>query len=69
MKERPSIYVVRPVRKGQRFTGENIRVIRPANGLAPKHYGLVIGRQATRDIDAGVPLSWDLVEAGARHER
>jgi N-acetylneuraminate synthase len=68
LKERPSIYVVRPVRKGQRFTSENIRIIRPANGLAPKHYGRVIGRQASRDIDAGIPLSWDLVETKARQE-
>jgi pseudaminic acid synthase len=68
LKERPSIYVVRPVRKGQNFTAENVRIIRPANGLAPKHYRLVIGRPATRDIDAGVPLSWDLVDVQAKDE-
>lgn len=62
LKERPSIYVVRPIKKGQKFAQENIRIIRPANGLAPKHYRLVIGRSATRDIDAEVPLSWDLID-------
>jgi len=62
LKERPSIYVVRPVRKGQKLTAEDLRIVRPANGLAPKHYPQVIGRPAARDIDAGIPLSWDLIE-------
>lgn len=68
LKERPSIYVVRPIKKGQNFTEENIRIIRPANGLAPKHYRLVIGRPATRDIDAGIPLSWDLINVETQNE-
>ena len=59
--ERPSLYVVRPVKKGQHFTADNVRVIRPANGLAPKHLRSVIGKRCARDIDSEMPMSWDLL--------
>jgi pseudaminic acid synthase len=68
LKERPSIYVVRPIKKGQRFSEQNVRIIRPANGLAPKHYRSVIGKLATRDIDADVPLFWDLIDMEVQRE-
>jgi len=67
LKERPSIYVVRAMTKGERFTDHNIRVIRPANGLAPKYYDSLVGRACARDIAAGVPLEWEFVENGAPH--
>ena len=61
LKERPSIYVVRPVKKGDKFTTENVRIIRPANGLAPKHYDSVIGKTCACDLEGEVPMSWDLL--------
>jgi pseudaminic acid synthase len=61
LKERPSIYVVRPIKKGEKFTEENVRIIRPANGLAPKHYSSVIGKICACDLDGEVPMSWDLL--------
>jgi pseudaminic acid synthase len=61
IKERPSIYVVRAIKKGEKFTEDNIRIIRPANGLAPKHYRALIGKTCARDVDAELPMSWDLV--------
>jgi pseudaminic acid synthase len=62
-RERPSIYVVRAMKKGESFTPENVRVIRPGDGLAPRHYEAIIGKPAARDIHAEVPLSWDLIGA------
>lgn len=61
LKERPSIYVVRALKKGELFTEHNVRVVRPSNGLEPKHYKSVIGKACTRDVDAEAPMSWDLV--------
>src|SRR5262249_9100123 len=52
LRERPSIYVVRPMKAGERFTDENIRVIRPSSGLSPRHYGSLLGRQCAGDIAA-----------------
>jgi N-acetylneuraminate synthase len=62
LRERPSIYVVRAMTRGERFSEQNLRIIRPADGLAPKHYGSLLGKRCAADIAAGVPLSWDFVE-------
>lgn len=62
LKERPSIYVIRQVKKGEAFDGTNLRIIRPSGGLAPRFWPDVIGRPSSRDVDAQVPLSWDLIE-------
>ena len=53
---RRSLYVVALVRKGEPFTPENLRSIRPANGLHPRYYDATIGRTAACDIPAGTPL-------------
>lgn len=58
---RRSLFVVRDVRSGEVFTEENVRAIRPGDGLAPKELGRVLGRRAASDIERGTPLSWELV--------
>jgi pseudaminic acid synthase len=62
---RRSLFVVRDVRAGEAFTPENVRSIRPAHGLAPRHLLEVLGRRAARDLSRGEPLSWDMVAADA----
>jgi len=54
-----SVYVVRDVRAGEGLTRENVRSIRPGNGLPPKHLPEVLGRRASRDLKRGEPLAWD----------
>jgi pseudaminic acid synthase len=61
LKERPSIYIVAPVKAGEPLTTNNTRIIRPAGGLLPKHYGEIMGRACARDVDDVTPLTWDLV--------
>ena len=61
--ERPSIYVVRPIRSGEVFTADHVRVIRPAGGLPPSALRDVLGRKARRDINDLTPLAWDLVDS------
>ena len=56
-----SLFVVKDVRKGEVFTEENVRSIRPGNGLHPKYFSQIIGKQATRDIEYGMPLDWTMV--------
>ena len=58
---RRSIYVVRDMLPGETFTAENVRIIRPGFGLAPKELPSVIGRKAACAIGRGSRLSWDLV--------
>ena len=57
-----SLFVVRDVKKGEVFTEENVRSIRPGYGLHPKYLKDILGKRAKRDIERGTPLSWDLVE-------
>ncbi len=59
---RRSLFVVRDMKKGEVFTAESVRSIRPANGLHPRHLPQVLGRCATVDIERGTPVSWELVE-------
>lgn len=56
-----SLYAIKDIAKGDVFSNENIRVIRPGLGLQPKFYDIVIGKQANQDIKAGTPLSWELI--------
>jgi len=58
---RRSLFVVDAVKAGERFTPENVRSIRPGNGLHPRNLQRIIGRYATRDIQRGTPLAWELI--------
>jgi len=60
---RRSLFAVRDIAEGEAFTEENVRSIRPATGLAPKHLGEVLRRRAARSIARGTPLAWDLTRA------
>lgn len=60
-KFRRSIFAVKDIKKGEKFTEENIHVIRPGYGLKPKYYEQVLNRKATRDIERGTPLDWSLI--------
>lgn len=59
---RRSLFVVQDVKRGQVLTAENVRSIRPGNGLHTRHLPEVLGRSAACDIERGTPLSWDLVK-------
>jgi N-acetylneuraminate synthase len=59
---RRSLYVVEDIGAGEALTAENIRIIRPGFGLAPKHLPDVIGKRAKRALSRGTALSWDAVE-------
>lgn len=58
---RRSLFVVKDMRAGEVFTKENIRSIRPAQGLHPRYLETVCGRRAVQAIERGTPLSWDLI--------
>jgi N-acetylneuraminate synthase len=58
---RRSLFVVRDVRRGEVFTADNVRSIRPAGGLPPREIGHVLGRHASRDLARGTPMSADMV--------
>lgn len=66
LKERPSIFVMSPMKRGDRFTEQNLRIIRPASGLAPKYYDWLIGRPCACDIAGESPMTWAFVTGPER---
>ena len=59
---RRSIYISRDMQAGDEFTRNNLSVIRPNLGLAPKYYEIALGRKVRKDVKKGTPLNWDLLE-------
>lgn len=53
---RRSIYAVKDIDKGEKFTKENIRIIRPGYGAAPKDFDKILGSVALKSIKKGNPL-------------
>lgn len=60
---RRSLYIVKDVTAGDVIGPENIRSIRPGNGLAPKYLPDVIGRRAARDLKRGSAVDWSMLAA------
>ncbi len=58
---RRTLYVAKDINEGEFLTPENIRIVRPGFGLAPKFYDLVLGKRASKDLRKGTPLQWDLL--------
>jgi len=60
---RRSLFVVADVDEGDLLTRENVRAIRPGDGLAPKHLDRVLGQRARYSARRGTPVDWSLVES------
>lgn len=54
---RRSIFAVQDIQKGEQFTAENIRCIRPGYGAKPKYYADLLKQQAPKNISRGSPLT------------
>lgn len=65
---RRSIFCVKDIKKGERITEDNIRVIRPGYGLAPKFYTEVLGQVALQDIERGTPLKNNMIGIGVEQD-
>jgi pseudaminic acid synthase len=61
---RRSLFVIKDIQKGELFTHDHVRSIRPGYGLPPKFLDAIIGRPATRDLSRGMPLGQSDFETG-----
>ena len=57
-----SLFIARPIKKGEIITPAHVRSIRPSNGLHTRYYDAVIGKKASRDINEGTPLDFGLID-------
>lgn len=58
---RRSIYVSKDISEGELFSNENLRIIRPGDGLEPKYLEKLIGKKSRQNINKGTPLTWDKI--------
>ena len=54
-----SLFIVKDIKQGEALTPENIKSIRPGNGLPPVEYDKVIGKIASHDLYRGDPLKYE----------
>ena len=59
---RRSVFTIADIKKGERFTEENTRIIRPGYGVKPKYLTDILGMKAAEDIERGTPVQFDLME-------
>lgn len=58
-----SVVTIRPVKKGESFTEENIWVKRPGmDGILAESYESLLGKKAAVDIEADMQLLYDMIE-------
>lgn len=61
LKFRRSLYVAKDLKKGDVLTAENLRIVRPGYGLAPKNIDVLLGRKVNRDLEAGTAMKWEFL--------
>lgn len=57
-----SLFVVKDIKPGERLTPDNIRSIRPGNGLHTMYYEEILGKTAKTFLRKGTPLAWELIQ-------
>ena len=61
LKFRRSLYVSKDIKAGEKFTAENIKIVRPGYGLEPKYLEKVLGKISKTDLKVGTPLNWEFL--------
>ncbi len=56
-----SLYVVKDIKTGEKFSEENIRSIRPGYGLPPRYYNEILNKTAKVNLKKGIPLKWNYI--------
>ena len=56
-----SLYIAEDVAKGETFTAQNIRSVRPGFSIHPKYYDQIIGTEATQDYTKGDRINFKTV--------
>ena len=57
-----SLYISKDVAAGDVFTSENVRIVRPGHGLAPKFFEEILGKRAIKALKKGQAMQWDMIE-------
>ncbi len=58
---RKSVFAVKDIKKGETFSEDNVRVIRPGYGMKPKYWGDIMGKTALCDLEKGTPVLGEMI--------
>ncbi len=58
-----SLYVSKDIKKGEIFTNDNLRSVRPGYGLHPKYLKDILGKKASSDLDFATALKWEHIQS------
>jgi len=53
---RRSIFVSKDIKKGEKFTKDNIRIVRPGHGVEPKYFNKILNKKSPINLLKGEPL-------------
>ena len=56
-----SLFAAKDIAEGETFTPENVRSVRPGNGLHTMYYEKILGKKAACAIKMGTPMRWELI--------
>jgi len=62
LKFRRSIYCFKNIKKGEKFTKFNVKIVRPSLGLEPKFFNHILGKKAKINLKFSTPLKWSHVK-------
>ena len=51
-----SLFACADIKKGEVFTEQNIRSVRPGDGCSPKYLPELLGKESNRDYKFGEPI-------------
>lgn len=56
-----SIYCSKDIIEGELISTDNVKVIRPGDGLAPKYFFEILGKKAAQTIQRGTPINRTMI--------
>ncbi len=59
---RRSIFTIKNIKKGEKFTKANIKLVRPGHGLAPKYYNKILNKKSPINIQKEEPLKNNILK-------
>ncbi len=51
-----SIFVSKDIKKNEKFSKKNLKIVRPSNGLEPIYFERVLGKKSKQNLKFGTPL-------------
>lgn len=57
-----SLFIVKDILKGEEFTEDNVKSIRPGIGMHTKYYPEILGKKSRYNLEKGTPMDWKYIE-------